>query len=537
MTRRATATPVSGADASSLETVRGGGARSAAGSEVRADTPSTVLRVHRLMKAKGGPTFSDSEVLGDIEPLCEVGFPTATPIPTPTATATLANTVTPSPSPTATATTMPSPTSTPTATASVTPTPAPRPLYLPVLLHESCRERKVHADVALVVDASTSMRNLTRDGRRKIDAVQDAARAFVDLMELGAADGRDQVAVAAFNDTAWIAAPLGADLIALHAAIDALPDGMASGTRLDLAVEVGRYALDVPGRIAGNTAVVVLLTDGLPNRVPLGPGGTQEETVLAVADDVKARGSGSTPSASGSRMRPTSPTASTPSCCAPSPPRRTCSSGPSTPPSWRGSTPTSPTPSGARRSRTGGVREKHRRPQHCEPPARKRAVPPPSVRSRRHGSQSRRPHRLNHQAHQDIGCPKEQRYREAIMSTIGWHRVRIATGLFCLALTALGVAQPPGGAAIAVSAPPSGVSDNAAARRVARADDVTAASATTLSDACGSPNPFLVTTRFVDDVHGGNLGAVPVVFAFRDTLDDLPADQVPLATYAQLGTA
>jgi Mg-chelatase subunit ChlD len=148
----------------------------------------------------------------------------------------------------------------------------------------------VYADVALVIDVSTSMRSPTRDGRPKLEAVQGAAHVFLDLMQFAPQGGGDQVAIAAFNDRAWVAQGLGGDAEALRAAVDRLPDGLASGTRLDLAVEIGMEALDAPGRRADNTPVIVLLTDGLPNRVPLGPGGTQEETVLAMADRARAAG-------------------------------------------------------------------------------------------------------------------------------------------------------------------------------------------------------------------------------------------------------
>jgi Mg-chelatase subunit ChlD len=232
--------------------------------------------------------LSDYDILGDLEALCPIVSPTATPVPTPTSCPTPTDTPTLTPSPTNTPTPTPSATVTPRPTG--TSTPSPRPLYLPVLLNESCRERKIHTDVALVIDTSTSMRNHTRDGRSKLDAVQDAARAFVALMDFAPEGGHDQVAVAVFNDRAWLAQTLGNDLDGLRAAIDRLPEGVAPGTRLDLAIDVGLSALSGAGRITNNTPVLVLLTDGLPNRVPLGPGGTQEETVVAAADRAKAAG-------------------------------------------------------------------------------------------------------------------------------------------------------------------------------------------------------------------------------------------------------
>jgi hypothetical protein len=66
---------------------------------------------------------------------------------------------------------------------------------------------------------------------------------------------------------------------------------MAEGTRLDLALEGGRTALTGPGRDPAHTPVLVLLTDGLPNRVPTpAPSGSQEDTVLAAAARAKAAG-------------------------------------------------------------------------------------------------------------------------------------------------------------------------------------------------------------------------------------------------------
>lgn len=101
--------------------------------------------------------------------------------------------------------------------------------------------------------------------------------------------GHDQVAVVGFNDTAWIQAPLAADGPALAAALGALADRMAEGTRLDLALSRGAEALEAPERRDENTGVIVLMTDGLPNRVPTpDPTGSQDDTVRMVADAAKA---------------------------------------------------------------------------------------------------------------------------------------------------------------------------------------------------------------------------------------------------------
>ena len=119
-------------------------------------------------------------------------------------------------------------------------------------------------------------------------------------------------------------------------------------------------------------------------------------------------------------------------------------------------------------------------------------------------------------------------------STIVPASVAVTVLVLLSAIAATGDRGARTGAAASGSAQVPGALDGVRARNVGRADRA-ASGADRLADECGSPNPFLVSTRFVDDVHGGNLGAVPVVFTFRDTQDDLPADQVPLATYAQIG--
>jgi len=206
--------------------------------------------------------------------------PTETPVPTPTRTPPPTYTPTPTPTPSATAT--PEPTA----------TPRPKPIYLPVLVGESCDYRVVHADVVLVLDISTSMNRPSRTGRTKLAATLEAAKAFVALMDLTPDDrgASDQVAVVGFNKTAWIQAPLGHDAARIARAIDDLAQGQAEHTRLDLALDVGADAIRTGARKAANTPVVILLTDGLPNRVPPAEDGTMETTVLRAAERARAAG-------------------------------------------------------------------------------------------------------------------------------------------------------------------------------------------------------------------------------------------------------
>ncbi|MCB0216629.1 MAG: VWA domain-containing protein [Caldilineae bacterium] len=211
---------------------------------------------------------------------------TCLPTPTPTL----------EPSATPTATSVPTQTPTPTATASptatFTPTPEPKPIYIPIVIGEKCQLQWQFTDVALVLDLSTSMDRLTRSGRSKLAATQDAAKMFVDMMDFtpNAAGAHDQVAIVGFNATAWIQSDLTGDAAAARQAVDDLANGKAQFTRLDLAFERGLEALQSPARMSDNTPVLIVLTDGLPNRVPLADDGSMETTVLQAAARAKAAG-------------------------------------------------------------------------------------------------------------------------------------------------------------------------------------------------------------------------------------------------------
>ena len=66
---------------------------------------------------------------------------------------------------------------------------------------------------------------------------------------------------------------------------------------MDLAFLQGQAPLDGPERKPENQPVLIVLTDGLPNRVPFGPGSPypgsqrQEDSVLQAVDQVKVKGS------------------------------------------------------------------------------------------------------------------------------------------------------------------------------------------------------------------------------------------------------
>lgn len=161
------------------------------------------------------------------------------------------------------------------------------PAYLPVAhfgapaIDPPCTPRP--ADVILVLDASTSMRRPSDVGGTKMEAVVRSAGALVERL---AAEGiGHRVAVAGFNDRAWKVLPLTADRRAALDALDALAASLAEGSRLDLGLLVGSTAADSRSRAR---RVMVLLSDGLPNRVPTPiPAGRQEDTVLRAAEAVR----------------------------------------------------------------------------------------------------------------------------------------------------------------------------------------------------------------------------------------------------------
>ncbi len=192
------------------------------------------------------------------------------------------------PTPPATAT--PPPTATPVPP---TPTPRPKPIYIPLILSEACEDRVSRSDVSLVVDLSTSMNRLTRGNRTKLQATLGAVHLFVDRMDLGTDEVQldDRVAIVGFNREAWIETGLTSDASAVHAAIDRLPKRQGEFTRLDLAFERGAQTLLDPSTMdPTRTAVLIVLTDGLPNQVPYAEDGTMETTVLRTATAAKAAG-------------------------------------------------------------------------------------------------------------------------------------------------------------------------------------------------------------------------------------------------------
>ena len=179
---------------------------------------------------------------------------TTTSTATPSLTPTSSSTATPSPEPSATATTLiPSPTASPTVTHG--------PIYLPLLLKERCSPNERRVDVALVLDASTSMLQHQGTSTKKELAIS-AARRFVSQLQ-----GTDQAAVIWFNETAGVAQPLTSDREAVVQALGQIRN--AQFTRVDLGIKIAREELESPRRQHGNMSVMIVLTDGKANPVPV----------------------------------------------------------------------------------------------------------------------------------------------------------------------------------------------------------------------------------------------------------------------------
>jgi Mg-chelatase subunit ChlD len=222
---------------------------------------------------------------GDIEVLCavpEAPTPTgsATPEPTGTFTATSSPSATPSPTGTTTPTRSDTPTRIPTTTLTPPPTATapPAPSYLPLALRERCVPGKQRVDLALVIDASTTMRDdRTSTGRTKLEAAVEAARALVDTLALPL----DQAAVVTFSSDATLLVGLTGRRSEIGAALDRIAVGRQ--TRIDRGIAVAHEELTGPRRRAGSAAVMVVLTDGLANPEPV-------STAVARAREAKVDG-------------------------------------------------------------------------------------------------------------------------------------------------------------------------------------------------------------------------------------------------------
>lgn len=157
----------------------------------------------------------------------------------------------------------------PTPTPSPTP-PPPGPVYLPLSLREEYTPKTIYSDVALVLDASSSM---TGD---KLVAARAAANVFVDGADLP----NNRVAVVGFNERGWLAHPMSSDRSSLRRAIDGIE--ITPGTRIDLGLEVALAELEASRRPEERMQVIILMTDGRQ--------GGPEDTPLELAATARERG-------------------------------------------------------------------------------------------------------------------------------------------------------------------------------------------------------------------------------------------------------
>jgi len=185
---------------------------------------------------------------------------------------------TPTVIPRATGTTTPTTTTTPMPEPSPISALAPRPAYLPLALYERCIPEVRHVDVALVIDASSSMDEPAAGGRSKLAVAVAAAHTFLDQINV---DRGDQAAVVAFNASAHLLAPLTGNRPMLSAALGGIRT--AQQTCIVCAVDTAWMELAGPRHAPGHAPVMVLLTDGQSNPRPVAE-------AVARAKQVKAAG-------------------------------------------------------------------------------------------------------------------------------------------------------------------------------------------------------------------------------------------------------
>jgi uncharacterized protein YegL len=196
--------------------------------------------------------------------------PEATPTPSTTPTR---------PPPSASVTLTPTSTASPTVNYTPEPTLPPTPIFLPIVLRtEPCTPDTRSADVALVLDTSSSMNETTRPGGpTKFQAAQAAARLFLGELK----SSRDQASLIQFNREATVVVPLTPNILAVTTGVGQLVQ--APGTRIDLALVVAMEQLTGTLHRPENNPVIVLLTDGTPT-------GATPEDVRAAASRAKDGG-------------------------------------------------------------------------------------------------------------------------------------------------------------------------------------------------------------------------------------------------------
>jgi Ca-activated chloride channel family protein len=113
-------------------------------------------------------------------------------------------------------------------------------------------------DIGLVLDVSSSM---LQESPSKLFRATEAIRALMGRLNPG-----DQVSLITFAGEAVVAQQLTADTSLVSQALDRVQPGET--TRLDLGVEAAHRELVSARSRSVATAVMVILTDGVPNPVP-----------------------------------------------------------------------------------------------------------------------------------------------------------------------------------------------------------------------------------------------------------------------------
>lgn len=156
------------------------------------------------------------------------------------------------------------------------PTPTPRPIYLPLVRRDDCPIPYIYADIVLVFDMSTSMRDLTTAGRPKYQAAIDGAQRMVANLRLN--PGEDQVAIVTFNTSAELVLPLTSDRATVMRKLSELST-VRSESRIDLGIREATKELLGPRR-HGILSNLILLSDGKSNPVPV-------SEAIRAADDAR----------------------------------------------------------------------------------------------------------------------------------------------------------------------------------------------------------------------------------------------------------
>lgn len=152
-------------------------------------------------------------------------------------------------------------------------------LYLPLaLVDPPCQPEHEHADVVLVIDASSSMAETTAGGPTKLDAARAAAGLFLDQLSFD----QDQAALVTFNRDVLVRQPLTGDRAALDRAMAGIE--LAQETRIHLGIEAAHAELAGPRHRAGSSRVMIVLTDGRANPLPADL--AVERAALAKADGI-----------------------------------------------------------------------------------------------------------------------------------------------------------------------------------------------------------------------------------------------------------